>query len=547
MRILVLMPILIGMFVFAGGVRAQDVLDRADPAIVEEQLEPEIQERPGDSEVAIPVAEVSAGAIPAGSVTLGAVRIEGTGIARERFAPIIGRYVGRTVNNAELQELTNSISETLRMEGFVFARVWIAPQRISTGILTISVDEGAVDEIRYTGVRHAAVERLLAPIANGTPVMRDELERRLLLADDIPGIRISTPRYLRSGDRGVLQVSVTQDRVRGYARLDNNGSESIGPWRSRGTAEFRSLAISGDELSVTGVTTPFEPGDFFLGSAEYDLPLGDDGMRATLRGYVAVSDPDSRFARIIDGDSIGVSGGLAYPLVRSRDFSLWGTGQFGYRRSMQDVNGLAVREDRVTTAEFGFDTRADLFGGYWDGAVHVVQGLGLFGSTQQGDPLASRSDGSGRFTKFELEARWFRRLGSGFSLEITGEGQIAMRPLLSGEEFGIGGDDFGRGLDYYERSGENGIAGALEIRYDINDVSESVEKIQIYGYSDYAGVRNSRGGGGGGRLASAGGGVRAWIGDHVRLGVEAGVPLNADRFDSGNRSPRLRFVLTGSF
>jgi hemolysin activation/secretion protein len=44
-------------------------------------------------------------------------------------------------------------------------------------------------------------------------------------------------------------------------------------------------------------------------------------------------------------------------------------------------------------------------------------------------------------------------------------GQIASKPLFSSEEFGYGGQDFGRAYDPSELVGDSGIKGSLEIRY----------------------------------------------------------------------------------
>jgi hemolysin activation/secretion protein len=71
--------------------------------------------------------------------------------------------------------------------------------------------------------------------------------------------------------------------------------------------------------------------------------------------------------------------------------------------------------------------------------------------------------------------------------------------------------------------------------------------MQLYAFVDGAGVRNRGSGQGGGRLTSAGAGIRATIGERFRIAVEAAVPLNEDRFDSGDRTPRLRLLFGTDF
>lgn len=541
---------LFGLFLpFAAPAAAQDSLDRTDPGIIEDefgrQAPPEIAD-----DVILPDAPVerSARVDAENGVFVGAIRVENTALPASRFVPAIEDFVGRTLSPEDLQQLSTAVARILQDEGYIFASARIAPQRLDTGMLRVSVDEGRIAEIRYAGNGNRAVERILAPLADNEPVTQERLERKLLLANDLPGIRITGTQFFRQENRGILQVSVEEDTVSGWARLSNDGSEAVGPWRLQGGVALNGALTDGDRVQISANGTPFEPGDFALVRLSYDIPLGDDGTTVGFSGYYARSNPENT-AQITDrdGDSIGASAAIRHPLVRARVASLWASAALHYRKTMQDESGVPVREDRVTTAQIGLNGYAQLGQGHLSGSGRIVQGLGIFNASREGDALTSRFDGSGRFTKLELYGRLWQPLGGGFSVELTGQAQLATRELLAGDEFGIGGPYFGRGYDFYERSGENGIAGVLEVRYDINNVSESIDNLQFYTFFDAAGVRNLGDGGGGGRLTSAGGGARARIADTIHIGVEAALPLNADRFDSGDRSPRLRFVLGADF
>lgn len=535
---------------FASSVAAQDPLDRTDPGIIEEEFETLAPINQPDDDVALPVAEsdhVTPLDIDDG-VFVGAIRVENSDIPASAFVSVIERYIGRTLSPENLQQLSTEIAAVVQAQGYVFASAWIAPQRLDTGMLRVSVDEGRVAEIRYTSPVNDAVDAMLAPLANGEPITEARLERKLLLAGDIPGMRIVGTRFFREGDRGILEVAVDHDRIAGWTRLSNDGSEAVGPWRLQGGVAVNGAVASGDRLRVLASATPFEPGDFGLVRLSYDVPLDDDGTTVGFSGYYARSNPqDGVPLTDRDGDSIGVSTTVRHPLIRTRNASLWGHAALRYRKTMQDDNGVPVREDRVTTAELGLNGYIRPGNGHLSGGGRLVQGLGIFNASQEGDPLTSRFDGGGRFTKVELYGRWWQPLGAGFSVELRGRAQLASRALLAIDEMGIGGPYYGRGFDYYERSGENGVAGAFELRHDIVDVSNAIDNIQLYSFFDAAGVRNLGDGGGGGRLTSAGGGVRLRFADSISTSLEAGIPLNEDRFDSGDRDPRVRFTLGADF
>ncbi|MGP1354262.1 MAG: ShlB/FhaC/HecB family hemolysin secretion/activation protein [Parasphingopyxis sp.] len=528
---------------------AQNALDRGDPGIIEEEFERQLPREQVD-DVTLPVADpdrISTVDADDG-VFVGAIRVEGSSLPASRFVPVISDYVGRILSPEDLQQLSGAIAGVLREEGYIFASARVAPQRLDAGMLRITVDEGSIEDIRYVGARNSAVERILAPLADGEPVAENRLERRLLLAADVPGIRITNTQFFRRDGTGTLQVSVAQDDVEGWARLSNDGSEAVGPWRFQAGVAVNSAIADGDRLRISTSATPFEPGDFALIRLSYDIPLGDDGTTVGFSGYYAHSEPEDDIPSADrDGDSIGASVAVRHPFIRSRAGSLWGSFALSYRETMQDDNGIPIREDRVTTAELGLNGFLRVGNAHLSGGTRLTQGLGIFDASREGDALTSRFDGSGVFTKAEFFGRFWKPLGGGFSVELTGRAQLASRELLAGDEFGIGGPYYGRGFDYYERSGENGIAGAMELRYDIRDVSEAIDNIQFYGFFDAAGVRNLGNGGGGGRLTSAGAGLRAYMADSIRIGLEAGFPLNTDRFDSGDRSPRLRFSIGADF
>jgi hemolysin activation/secretion protein len=115
--------------------------------------------------------------------------------------------------------------------------------------------------------------------------------------------------------------------------------------------------------------------------------------------------------------------------------------------------------------------------------------------------MRSRSDGSAIFSKLEFWAHYDRSLLGPLSFQLQGEGQIASRPLLSSEEMGLGGRYFLRGYDYREYSGDKGVAGSVELRFDLPGWGGFVREAQLYGYADAGTVGNYRDGVGSGSLA----------------------------------------------
>src|SRR5207253_2531564 len=114
------------------------------------------------------------------------------------------------------------------------------------------------------------------------------------------------------------------------------------------------------------------------------------------------------------------------------------------------------RDDRIVTASATLAGNARILGGRLRVRLSYVQGLDLLGMTMRGDPLASRADAGGPFSRLEFWTEYERSLGHGLSVDLRGAGQLASRPLLASDEFGLGGRQFLRGFDYWEMSGDEG-------------------------------------------------------------------------------------------
>ncbi|MEA3013131.1 MAG: hypothetical protein QOD42_1676 [Sphingomonadales bacterium] len=529
---------------------AQTPVDQADPAVVEEQLQANERQPQSAHDTVLPAVPARRDAVaPSEIVVAGAIRIDGaTELPPAAFARAIEPYLGRPLGPDDLRALTRDVAAVARAAGFGLATAWIPSQSLVAGVLRVVVDEGRIDAVEVEGSGREAVERRLAPLATGRPLRTAELERQLLLAGDLAGISLGRPRIVRRHGRNILKVRAVLDRVQGRATIDNSGSATIGPVRARLSVDVNSLVVPGDRLSVGGVVTPIQPREFQLAQASYTMPIGRNGTEASVRGYVGHTDPG---ASLRDEDVAGVSAeaeaSISHPLLRSRAASLWASAAMIVRDSRLDRRGARVRDDRIVTATATLSGNARFGGGRLRVRLSYVQGFDWLSATARGDPLASRPDGGGPFSKVEFWAQYERPLGRGFSLDLRGQGQIASRPLLASEEIGLGGRQFLRGFDYWELSGDEGAAAAAEVRYDLaSGLPRPLRRLQLYLYADAGRVTNLRGGFGGGSLASAGGGVRAWLVDGFEAGLELGLPLTDGLFDD-DPDPRFSFTLGSRF
>jgi hemolysin activation/secretion protein len=522
--------------------------DRADASLARPETEDRRAAPPREPDPVETSHARTAAAASADAVLARSIRVEGaTLLPAAAFEPALRPYLGRPLAADDLRRLATAVAGILRRSGYGLATAWVPQQAVRDGILVVEVDEGRIDAVEAEGTAAASVGRMLAPLADGRPVRTAELERRLLLAGDGAGVTVARSRIERRDGRNILRVETRRDRAEGRATIDNWGSGPVGPVRARLELNFNGILADDDRISLGGVMTPLQPGEFQFVSLGYARAVGTGGTRISVDGYYARSKPGATLSgRDIEGRSVEAEAAISHPFLRSREASLWGNLKLSLRDSDLERAGVATRADRIATLNAGVNGLAKAGGGWLRARLALVQGLDAFGATAAGDPLASRADGSAQFTKIDFFSQFTRPLGKGLSLQLGLEGQLASRPLLASEEMGLGGRSFLRGYDYREASGDDGVAASGELRFDLSGLPRALRKVQAYGYADAGKVSNQGAGLGGGTLASAGGGVRLSLKNGIEASAELGVPLKASPFDADPR-PRFSFTLGARF
>jgi len=143
---------------------------------------------------------------------------------------------------------------------------------------------------------------------------------------------------------------------------------------------------------------------------------------------------------------------------------------------------------------------------------------------------------------------WFTRyqtLNDAWSVKLSGASQTASRPLFTSQQFYLGGTAFGRGYGAAEISGDNGLAGSFELRFDQKINFRYWSGYQLYSFADAGVVWND-----GYRLSdglsltSAGAGIRLFLWDDLQADFGVALPLSYRAPDNGRRSARFLFTLS---
>ena len=206
-----------------------------------------------------------------------------------------------------------ALEQHYRERGYFLTRVFVPPQRLEGGALTVRVVEGYLDSIDVQGLDAAsqrAVHAILAPLLEKKPIDLASVERRLLILNDLPGIAAAG--VLKQGGQigaSTLVVSLSQPRNGYQASVSNTNSRLLGPWVYALNANLnRPIGIPGAlSLGVSASGPGLAASE--SGSARYSVKLGNSGLIGSLGVLVARAAP---------AGSLTLAGVTSTPKMRPR-------------------------------------------------------------------------------------------------------------------------------------------------------------------------------------------------------------------------------------
>jgi hemolysin activation/secretion protein len=514
----------------AGSLLAQVPLPSpADPSRIDERLSP--QRPPPRLPEAPRIRDSAPGTLPEGvralRINLREVRFEGaSAVPLERLQARAQPYVGREIRGAEIFELARELTAFYRSEGYLLSQVVVPPQALDQSRLTLRVIEGYIAEVRVEGDPGLAptLAALGEKIKASRPLHASVLERYLLIANDLAGTQLRSV-LTPSGTPGAADLTLiaSVQRVEGYAAIDNYGSKYLGPGQFSAGAALNRL-LGSDQLRVSGVSTG--NGEMNYLQVAYSNVVGTEGLRLGASASRARTRPGFILEPFeVRGLADTFTLSASYPLWRTRNGSVLGRVLFDVRNADSDVLGVRVIEDRIRALRAGLTwTALDRLDGANTLDLELSRGVG---GTEQDDPLKSRAGADARSSRFNLDYERYQPLGRGFGVAFGFTGQWSDAPLLSPEQFALGGRRFGRAYEPAELVGDHGWAVRIEPSY-IGRGAGWLSAYQVYAFYDGGEVRDNESAPSADArrsLASAGFGTRLDLGRHVSAALEAAWPL----------------------
>lgn len=454
---------LIGMALLAG-LQLSSVIQNANAQTVATETAQE-----GQSEASQPVSQQSS------TFDLFELRVKGsTKLDKKQLERTLYPFLGpkKTLDSVDLAR--TALEELYRTQGYQTVSVDIPEQDVKNGIVYLQVVEGKVSSLKVKDSRYfamGAIKTGVPELAEGNvphfPTMQKQLAT---LSGESPDRKIQP--VLRAGDTpGTLEVDLkVKDEMPLHGRVELNGKNTSSTSRLRlvSSLHYDNLWQAMHSASFMYQVSPENSDQVDVMAGTYAMPLFASDMRLALYGVKSSSNSQIASAGAMSVIGIGEIFGarLIKPFQAVGNYNHSATQGIDYKNFKENLN-LVGSDTIATPIEYvPFLTQySGTFSGEasftsFDVALHYsMRGFG----NSQAQFENKRYKAKANYLYLTSDVKSEHDLPFGMQVKTHFSGQVSDSPLISNEQYSLGGATSVRG--YYETQAlaDSGVLGSLEL------------------------------------------------------------------------------------
>lgn len=380
-------------------------------------------------------------------------------------------FLGPNRSAQDVEKARTAVEKAYHDKGLQTVSVGVPQQDAQRGFIVLKVTESRVGRLRVKGSRYFDLKNIKdnAPsLKEGTLPNFQDVTKDIVALNRWADRRI-TPALRAGVAPGTVDVDLNVEDtfpLHGSVELNNKQSPSTTPLRTSISMHYDDLWQLGHSMTWTYQIAPMNPKDAMVVSGSYLARTEIDWLSILVYGLVS----DSSVATVGGANVVGpgqVVGGRAVLTLPSKG-DLFQTLSLGvdYKDFKQSLKlGTDAFDSPVTYVPL-----IASYGATWQGDGHLTQlnatvTAGLRGIGSSRDEFdAKRFDATASFITLHADISHTQDFAGGFQLYAKLQGQAADQPLVSSEQFSLGGQDTVRGYLESEVLGDYGVAGTLEMR-----------------------------------------------------------------------------------
>ena len=412
-------------------------------------------------------------------------------LSADQLNSALTAYVNRPLTLTQLKDAADVVTNTYRDAGWT-VRAYLPKQEINGGVVTLQIVEAVFGKAIMHGQEPQRIEASIlvemaeANLQKGQALHANDLDRTLLLLEDLPGISVAgnLTQGQNDGETNLAISAIDDSLVNGNATYDNQGSRATGTERLSLNFNINSPARMGDLLSANLMQT--QGTSYARGS--YSLPVGNHGARAgvhasSLRYKVLTSYDETATGTRGTAETAGLN--ASYPLLRSQLSNINLTWSYDDKTLENYAADILNSNYKIKANSLGLNSNSiDNWGGGGSTSAYATVTHGSVNNAgsanAQADADGARTAGS--YSKLSVGLNRLQSITADLSFYAAVSAQAASKNLDSSERLYLGGATGVRAFPASEAGGAAGRTLTLELRQRLDNA------FTLTGFYDYGHV-----------------------------------------------------------
>jgi hemolysin activation/secretion protein len=392
-----------------------------------------------------------------------------------RIESVLIRFLGESKTLQDVEAARLALESEYHALGYGTVYVDIPEQSVGNdGVVRLKVTEAYLRSARITGTRYFSNRQIRSAIpeskAENIPNL-PQLQSQINQVNAVTSDRQVVPVLKAGSVPGTVDLELKVKDVfplHASLELNNQYTADTSPLRAMASLSYDNAFARQDSLSMQYQSSPQETSEVKVFAASYLARLGDTNKNKLSASYI-----DSSSEVVTIGDVTVAGAGKNYSLdwIRGLDLGSKVVSSFTvglrYKESDQGVS-LSANQSLQTplsyaNAQLGYN--ASLFAERYMLSFSTSWGFGFssLGSSRQ--EFADKCYGcKPNFSVLRMEGGYKQKLFWKISSSVRVTGQYSVDPLVSNEQFLIGGGRNVRGYLEAEELGDIGMRGSFELR-----------------------------------------------------------------------------------
>ncbi|MCG8377864.1 MAG: hypothetical protein MI865_00145 [Proteobacteria bacterium] len=434
--------------------------------------------------------------IPTINFTVMAFSVDGENpISEEKTDAVLTPFLGEHQGIEGLLEAASELENTILNAGFSFNRVILPPQKLQGGIVKLEIIQIKLGDIKVEKNEHFANEniiRSLPGLISGTVPDTRLIGKQLIVANNHPSKQITMRMKQSEQPNSVDAILEVKDQRpwQLFSILNNIGTPKTGRLRLTAGGQHNNLTGFDDSLTASYTTSPGHTSDVKQWGLNYRIPVYQ--YSGEFKFFYSRSDVDSGIVQgVFDVSGAGKFLGGSYTQTFQNLKNYRHSASIGVDDKLFD-NNVNFGGTNIGTDVRSRPMMLTYFGQYQMEKANLNFDLSYARNLNGGNLntnaayTATRTNAEQDWDLIRYNATYNRSISKNWIMALSWKGQWSNEPLISGEQFGIGGVNSVRGFNERAVSGDRGDQATLQFS---RPVSLYGQTFRIRFFSDVGHVR----------------------------------------------------------